>query len=176
MYQQARKGLDGEVEWYGPKVMSEELYVFADHYYYSVGSKRTFKAAAIACGKSETSAAALGSKYARYTVVINYWKSLDETIQAERKRIHMRALRRSEEISANSKEITDDLLKRVSINNDILDRTASVFEVVKALEDLDNQEGMDGSTEVSVRQVLDSMQSLIWGAVKESTADKKDEE
>lgn len=96
---------DKEQEWRGPKTLSLQLMRFAEAYFYATGKNRNFKWAAVQAGAKESSAAALGYKWSRYTVVQNYWKYLQEITIKE---VIERRIRRYQDVMDELKEISED--------------------------------------------------------------------
>lgn len=158
-----RKKINHDDGWFGPRTMTQQLYKFADAYYYGVGRERTYKHAAIKAGVNPNTAHTTGSTWAKYNIVQEYWKMLDETIGLQRRAIHLKALQRLEEL-AEADDITDIDLKKVEINNSIIEKTTSAFDI----SDKSLKSSTDESTNQTIAQILLSIQALHGGEDSES--------
>jgi len=139
------------------KPLTQQLYLFADAYYFASGRERTYKAAAIKAGANPKSAHTLGHRWANLPQVRAYWRELDESIGAQRRAMHMAALKRLEEL-AEDEELSKS--ERIAVNDKIIERTESAFDIIDA-----GGKGStsDESTRQTIAQVLSSIQALLGG-------------
>jgi hypothetical protein len=89
-----------------PTVMTHQLYIFADAYFYATGRDRTFKQAALKAGATEGSSAAQGHYWSKFNVVQEYWKALQENTEFTRQKVNSSVYSELEHIA-----LTDPSLK-----------------------------------------------------------------
>lgn len=148
----------------GPENMSHELYIFADAYFFGRGKERTYRSAAIKAGAKKNSAHTLGHKWSKYTVVRDYWKSLEESYTLARKAIHMRSLERMEDLALKAhKEPVDNFEQIFTVENFLTDKTTSVFEAGDIEHNTVESTGtpsVDEATKSTMFQITESIKAI----------------
>ena len=124
-----------DTSWVGPKEMTEQLAIFCEAYRTAYGRERSYRAAAIKAGVKPKSAAQMGYKWSRYSVVKQYFEDMKKAIMTSHTLRYESGLNRLEEIAYDEETSKADAI----VASDLLCKH------IETLKDIDDKFGSDSS-------------------------------